>query len=190
MSSRKGNVLTGESLIADIEEEARAYASTSRAKDIEALAVQVAVAALKYQILRQAVGGNIIFDKAQALSLTGDSGPYLQYTHARTVSIATKAHELGLTADTTHAPSTPYHLEKILYQFPEVVGRAATLLEPHRLVTYLTELAAAFNHFYAEERIADTNDEYAPYKLALTEVTELTLKNGLQLLGMSAPEEM
>jgi arginyl-tRNA synthetase len=93
-------------------------------------------------------------------------------------------------ADTSRVPALPYHIEKMLYQFPEVVLRAATLLEPHRLVTYLTEVSAAFNHFYAEERIADASDEYAPYKLALTEATGLTLKNGLVLLGMSAPEEM
>jgi len=190
MSSRKGNVLTGESLIVDIEAEARAYASTSRAKDIGVLAEQVAVAALKYQILRQAVGSNIIFDKAQALLLTGDSGLYIQYAHARAVSLVKKAGELGIVSSTSSAPEAPYLLEKILYQFPEVVERAATQLEPHHLVTYMTRLAGEFNTFYAVERIADQSDNFASFKLALTEVTKLTLQKGLELLGMSAPEEM
>src|SRR3990167_7384841 len=98
MSSRTGNVITGESLLADLSEAARARATESRAENPEKLAEQVAVAAIKYQILRQATGKDIIFNREQALSLEGDSGPYLQYAHARAHQLVEKAREQGVEA--------------------------------------------------------------------------------------------
>ena len=135
MSSRKGNVLTGEDLIAEVREEAYARAKESRAEHIEELTEQVAVGAIKYQILRQAVGGDIVFDKARALSLEGDSGPYLMYTHARLTSILEKAKDAGLIASIAHAPEVPYRVEKLIYQFEEVVRKAGQEKAPHFLVT-------------------------------------------------------
>ena len=90
MSSRKGNVLTGELLLKEVKEEARLRAEESRADNLDELTEMVAVGALKYQILRQGIGTDIVFDKERALSLEGDSGPYLMYTHARIASIEVK----------------------------------------------------------------------------------------------------
>ncbi len=190
MSSRKGNVLTGESLLAEVQEEATKRAEGSRADNLKELSETIAVGALKYQILRQSIGSDIIFDKARALSLEGDSGPYLMYTHARIASIETKAHEAGMKADTTIVPEKPFEIEKILYQFPEVVQKAQTERAPHHLVVYLTELAGAFNSFYSHEKIVDATDSFAPYKLALAQAVRATLKNGLWALGIKAPEKM
>ncbi len=190
MSSRKGNVLTGESLLAEMREEAEERAKESRTDDMEALTEMVAVSAVKYQILRQSVGSDIVFDKARALSLEGDSGPYLQYTHARIVSILHKAQEQGMVGSTDVTPPAPYEVEKYLYQFPEIVLKAQREQAPHHLVVYLTALASAFNSFYAHEQILDVNDSYAPFKLALANATQHVLKNGLFLLGIKAPERM
>jgi len=190
MSSRKGNVLTGESLIEEMQEEAYARASESRADDVEALGEQIAVAALKYQILRHSVGSNIVFDKEKSLSFEGDSGPYLQYTHARICSVLEKAKKEGVVASPVNAPEASYEIEKLLYRFPEVIERALAERAPHYVVTFLTELASAFNSFYAHEKIADASDEYASYKVALAEAVQTTLKNGLWVLGIKAPEKM
>lgn len=190
MSSRKGNVLTGESLLADMEEAAYTKAAETRTNDIAALTDMVAVAALKYQILRQATGTNIVFDKERALSFEGDSGPYLQYTHARIVSVLERAATSGVLPETHHAPAVPYQIEQLIYQFPEVITSALTHRSPHQVTHYLTELAGAFNAFYATEKIADATDEYAPYKAAIADVVRTTLKNGLWVLGISAPEQM
>ncbi len=190
MSSRKGNVLTGESLLSEVREGARERAKESRAEDMEALTEMVAVAAIKYQILRQAVGGDIVFDKERALSLEGDSGPYLQYTHARIASILQKAHDAGMVPNTTPTTEVPYDLEKVCYQFPEIVRKAQRENAPHYLVTYLTALASAFNAFYAHEQIVAPDDFHAPYKLALASAVKTTLHNGLSLLGIKAPEKM
>ena len=101
-----------------------------------------------------------------------------------------KAYAAGIQGDTAHAPAAPYAIEHLLYRFPEVVVRAMHEREPHHVATYLTLLAAAFNAFYAHERIADSSDVYAPYKAALTEAVAATLKNGLRALGIVAPEAM
>ncbi len=190
MSSRKGNVLTGESILAEVQEEAYKRAAESRADDITALGEMIAVGALKYQILRQSVGGDIVFDKERALSLEGDSGPYLQYTHARLASILTKAAEQGLESSIEVTPEVPYEVEKYLYQFPEVVRKAQREKAPHYLVTYLTALASAFNTFYAHEQILSDTDPNTPFKLALAQAVKTTLHNGLYLLGIKVPEKM
>jgi arginyl-tRNA synthetase len=190
MSSRKGNVLTGESLLEEMEEEAHAKAAEARTSDVDSLAKEVAVAALKYQILRQGPDSNIVFDKEKALSFEGDSGPYLQYTHARINSVLKKAREAGLKGSVALAPEVTYAVERVLYQFPEVVKEALLERAPHKVTGYLTELAAAFNTFYAHEKIADKEDTYAPYKIVIAEAVKTTLKNGLWILGITAPEEM
>lgn len=190
MSSRKGNVLTGESLLEDMQAAAQEKAAEARTDDMAALTEMVAVAALKYQILKQSVGSNIVFDKEKALSFEGDSGPYLQYTHARICSLLEKAAEVGVVALPHPAPVEPYALEHVLYQFPEVIEVALAERAPHKVVGYLTELAGAFNTFYAQEKIADASDEYAPYKAALAAAVQQTLKNGLWALGIKAPDTM
>lgn len=190
MSSRKGNVLTGESLMVELKDAVRGKAAESRAEDIEKLASQLAVGALKFQILKQKVGMNIVFDKERALSFEGDSGPYLQYTHARISSLIEKADSVGVAPSYSVVPETTYEVEKYLYRFNEVTSQVLENREPHHLVTYLLELASAFNTFYAKEKIADPSDEYAPYKLALTHAVGQTLRNGLWLLGIEAPERM
>src|SRR5690606_10814254 len=190
MSSRKGNVLTGESLLAEMEEAAREKASETRADDLNTLTEQIAVSALKYQILRQSVGSNIVFDKEKALSFEGDAGPYLQYTYARIGSVLEKAAEVGIVPSTAVPPATPYPVEKLVYQFPEVITAALHERTPHKVVSYLTELAGGFNTFYATEKIADIDDPHAPYKAAVAATVRATLHNGLWVLGIEAPERM
>ncbi len=189
MSSRKGNVLTGESIIADMEDAAKEKMS-ERSEGGDVLATQVAVAALKYEILRHGIGSNIVFDKEKALSFEGASGPYLQYTYARIQSVLQKAQEAGVDADTSVSPTEAYNAEKMIEEFPAVVQTALIDRAPQALVTYLTELASEFNSFYAQEKIADASDEFAPYKAAVAQVVGQTLKQGLWALGIEAPERL
>jgi arginyl-tRNA synthetase len=190
MSSRKGNVLTGESLLEDMEEAARVKAAETRTDNVDELTEQVAVAALKYQILRQAVGSNIVFDKERALSFEGDSGPYLQYTYARIQSVLEKAAGLGITPSVEVMPDALYEVQRVLSRFPAVTETALFERSPHKVATYLTELASAFNTFYAHEKIADVSDKYRNYKTAVTKAVGVTLAQGLWVLGIKAPERM
>ena len=188
MSSRTGDVITGESLLADLTEAARVRATESRAENPEVLAQQVAVAAIKYQVLKQSSGKDITFDRERALSLEGDSGPYLQYAHARAAQVVERARSEGV-ATQIDAHAEPIELTRLLMHFPEAVAYAVQELEPHLLTNYLIELAGAFNSWYAQVHILDGTNE-APHKVAIADAVRATLKNGLWLLGIPTPSKM
>jgi arginyl-tRNA synthetase len=188
MSSRLGNIITGEELINDLTEKAKERARESRSEDPGTLAREIAVAAIKYQILKQAFGKDIIFDRERALSLEGDSGPYLQYAHARTHAVVAKAKEANV-VPTVDKDAAPNDVARLLVRFPDVVEKASRELEPHVVANYLIALAAAFNSWYAQEQIVDGTPK-AAHKVALTDAVRVTLRNGLWLLGMPAPERM
>ncbi|MCH7883564.1 arginine--tRNA ligase [Patescibacteria group bacterium] len=192
MSSRKGEAITADSLLDELKASALKKMQESEtivAQEQEAVADRIAVGAIKYSILKQSIGKDIIFDFETSLSFEGDSGPYLQYTHARACSVLKKAGEATITASTKTVPEKVTEIEKLLYAFPEVVERANTEYAPNHIATFLINLARAFNHFYARERIIDSGDA-APYRVALTQAVSITMKNGLWLLGISAPERM
>ena len=201
MSSRKGNVITGEFLISDVQELALDKMSEREMSDEvkKEVAEIIAIGAIKYSILHQAIGGDIIFDFDKSLSFEGDSGPYLQYAYVRSQSVIKKAKEVGVVSrsNTSSGPeeSLPETwqtttLEKLIARFPEVVARAGAEYAPHYIATYLTELAASFNNFYVMHKIADASDSGAGYKLALTEAFGVVMKKGLDLLGIKVPVEM
>lgn len=183
MSSRTGEVITATSLL----NEAKARI-VHNVKDVsEDVAEAAGVAAVKYSILRQASGRDIIFDFDQSLSFEGDSGPYLQYTFARAHSVIEKA------GGSPVAVEVPHHdygkLPRILVRFPEVVLRGSKERAPHHVANYLIGLAREFNSFYGNTMILDGATDQ-PYKLALTRLVGQTLKNGLWLLGITAPQKM
>ncbi|TSC73535.1 MAG: arginyl-tRNA synthetase [Parcubacteria group bacterium Gr01-1014_48] len=190
MSSRKGNVVTGESLVHD----ALALAAEKirdeqmNVDEKSAISKCVGIGALKFSILKQQIKSDIVYDEERSFSLEGDSGPYLQYAAVRANAVRARAEEAGLVRsfekkDDIHA------VERLLYQFPEIVERAAVEHEPHHIATYLIELAGSFNSFYAAEKIIG-GGAAAPYRLALTEATFAVLKNGLHLLGIGVPGKM
>ncbi|MSU73880.1 arginine--tRNA ligase [Candidatus Kaiserbacteria bacterium] len=188
MSSRTGNVITGESLLNDLVDAAKVRAKESRTTDAGKLSEEIAVAAVKYQILKQASGKDIIFDRERALSLEGDSGPYLQYAHARAQQVVEKAKAQGVVAR-IDANVEPTDLIRLLHRFPEAVEYAAAHNEPHLLTNYLIEFGAAFNSWYAQVHVLDGTPE-AAHKVALVDAVRRTLKNGLWILGIPAPEKM
>lgn len=191
MSSRRGNVITGESLIADVEklvEEKMKDRDLTVAQKKEIM-TDVAVGAIKYSILKQSPGKDIVFDFAKSLSFEGDSGPYIQYAHARINSVLRKAKEQGIKPSLEHAEN-PGELEHILVRFPEVVERAQLELAPQLVVTYLITLASTFNAYYANNVILDKTNKSSSYRLALAESVKSTLAVGLSLIGIRAPEEM
>ena len=191
MSSRTGDVIRAIDFISEVADAAAAKMDEGgKTAPSDELANAIALGAIKYATLRGSILQDSVFDKERALSFEGDSGPYLQYTHARIMSVLEKADASGVTPSGDHAPKEAYPIEKILYRFEEVIREALVARAPHLVTTYLTELAGAFNTFYAHEKIADSADEYAPYKAALADAVRVTLKNGLWTLGIQAPNKM
>ncbi len=178
MSSREGNVITGAGLLEDI------TAKALERNDDPLIAQKVAVAAIKYMVLRQAAGGDIIFDPEKSLSLDGDSGPYLQYALVRAKSVIAQA-EGG---KEFLVPDAAFDIERLLIRFPEVTRRAEAELAPHKVAQYLTQLAGEWNSFYANNRIIGS--EHEAYLLSLARAFVATMENGLALLAIPVPERM
>lgn len=192
MSSRKGNVVTGESLIEDSCDVVREKIKDREfsADDKEHIAQIVGIAALKYSILRSSLGSDIVYDFEKSISFEGDSGPYLQYAAVRAATILSKAKGLGFTP-TVHETITPSALERYLYRFPEVVVRSLQDYEPHHIVTYLSELAGLFNQYYASEQVIVATDKTeTEHRLAIVQAFHQTMQNGLNLLAIQIPEKM
>lgn len=192
MSSRKGNVITGESLIRDtvemigekLRERDLSFAEKNKISEV------VGVAAIKYSILRSKAGSDIVYDVEESISVEGDSGPYLQYSYARAHSVLEKAQTENILPDPHAFSDEIFEVEKLLYKFPEIVSRSASEYEPHHIATYLVETARAFNSFYGNNLIIDKADKTSSYKVALTYAFSFVMKTGLHLLGIVAPEKM
>ena len=192
MSSRKGNVVTGESLIRDtialVSEKIKDRDWDEETKN--KIAEVVGVSALKYSILKQSTSGDIMYDFDKSISFEGDSGPYLQYSYARAKSVIEKAQKENILPDFKVLPPKTFEVEKLLYKFPEVVLRSAKEYEPHYIANYLIEVARSFNSFYGNTVIVNKEDKTSSYKVALTYAFTFVMKTGLHLLGISAPEKM
>jgi arginyl-tRNA synthetase len=143
--------------------------------------------AVKYAFLKTHIGGDIIYDPAESVSLEGNSGPYLQYAHARARSILTKApSSMGETTDSLVGDERS--LARKITEYPEVIQKAVSELMPHYVCTYLYELAQIFNRFYEHNRVV--GDERSTLRLELVKCYANVLKDGLQLLGIAAPDHM
>jgi arginyl-tRNA synthetase len=185
MSSRTGTVITAESLLSQIKEKVK-----DRVDDAK-IVEEIAVGAVKYSILRQAVGSDIIFDFDKSISFEGDSGPYLQYSTVRARSLLVKAEGNVEVSENLPDGWQTMNLERLLERFPAIVERAGREYSPSQLVTYLTELAGEFNSFYNSGKIIDAeNAAVSGYKLALTKTFADVMEKGLDLLGIKVPEKM
>jgi len=192
MGSRKGNVITGEALLNDVRD-AILERMTNRDfsnEEREKVASDVGVSAIKYSILKQSIGGDIIYDFEKSISFEGDSGPYLQYSYARANSVLEKAQKENILPDFETVPEETFEVEKLLYKFPEIVLKSAREYEPHYIANYLIEVARAYNSFYGNMVIVSKEDKTSSYKVALTYAFSFVMKTGLHLLGIATPKKM
>ncbi|MAG60036.1 arginine--tRNA ligase [Candidatus Woesebacteria bacterium] len=186
MSSRTGDVLGGEWLL----DEAKKRLQKSY-KMSDEVAEQVAVSAVKYALLKSGIGKDVVFDFDTSLSFEGDSGPYLQYTHARTQSVLAKSKVKSQKSKVGKVNSEEATVLRTFYKFPEVVAESASKLAPNVLCTFLYDLATKYNRLYNTHRILEAESEEAKaLRLAITKVTGNILKVGLDLLGIKAPRKM
>lgn len=191
MSSRTGNVVTGEGLLNNLREVVLGKMGEREVGAKVLVADQVAVGALKYTVLRQTIGGDIVYDPEKMTNLEGATGPFVQYSYARAKSILKK-----FTLKSGGKHDLVPKLEKAelgilrwLYRYPEVLAEAGRMLSPHIVVTYVTELAARFNTFYQSCRVEE-DGVVNPLRYELTEAVANVLKSGLNTLGIVAVEEM
>ena len=198
MSSRTGDVVTADSLIEQIEaklkdkENSRAITNFD---EREATTEAIAIGAIKYSILKQSPGKDIIFDFDKSLAVKGDSGPYLQYTYSRLFSILKKAKQTNFQFTVFSLQllkeESELNLIKYFLEFPEVVREASEMIAPQRLALYLFELANLTNNFYENVHILEDEDSSRmSARLLLVRVTSETLSRGLAILGIKTPERI
>jgi arginyl-tRNA synthetase len=185
MSSRTGNILTGEWLLDEAKRQIREKFPEMDEETLE----MVGVGAIKYALLKASIGRDIAFSFEESISLDGNSGPYIQYTYARTQSVLAKIN----TSSVTSPKSDKVELEerevlRKLEQFESIVQKAVGGYSPHVLCTYLFELSQIFNLFYQKHKIVGAETE--EFRVSITKATGNVLKLGLHLLGIKAPSHM
>lgn len=207
MSSRAGNVLYIDDLLDLAKERAKALIKDGSLSDDQKneLSEKIGVGAVKYAILKVGRAVDMAFDIDSALSLEGNSGPYLQYTFARASSILRKAEILSqqLEKTLTDALETQFNdlqhslsqtddkgLLKLIYQYPTIVQSAALNSEPSTLATYLYQLAQAFNSFYNQQQVLVDEQLLKQYRLGLVAAVIKVLGSGLTLLGIEPLSKM
>lgn len=199
MSTRRGRVVFLEDVIDESIDGARAkLQETNRdlsEEEIERVAKQVGVGAVIHLDLGQGRERRIQFDLEHALSLEGNSAPYVQYAHARAKSILRRADERGTQIDQAAPPvfSSEHETEllKLLAKFPEVIEKAALDNQPSVVAEYVLAAANRFSQFYQKSPILVEEDAtLRNTRLRLTSATAQVLRNGLELLGIEAPHKM
>ena len=200
LSTREGNAVALEEVVSkaiklarDIVEKKSAERGTSLSKkEKEEIAKTVAIGALKYQDLKEHRNSDIIFDWQRMLDFAGNSGPYLQYTYARLMSIKKKAGKASEKTDfNLLTEKIENSLMKRFLDFPDALSKVGETNLPNHLALYLYELANLANQFYETVPvIKDENPDHRAARLALVETTAAILKTGLTLLGIKVLEKI
>jgi len=196
MSTRSGEVV----LLEDFLSEALKKASEEiKKRKTKGDAKKVAVAAIKYSMLRNSNEKNITFDMENSLNFEGDTGPYLQYSYARASSIIKKAGKSSNKLKAKTKVKIPASLNeketqliKKILDFPKIVKEAGEKLNPSLIANYSFELSQAFNGFYTSCKVigADEGKDVEAFRLKLVDSFRKTLKNSLYLLGIEVMDEM
>lgn len=203
MSTRKGTLIELEDLLSQSIEKSREILlkknPDANQKELEKVSEIVGVGAIIYNDLRQSRIKNISFDWNKMLDLEGGSAVYLQYSYVRINSILRKLTEtygeIDLSTlkkeDISFANKSEFDLAKKLMMFPETVLKSQQTDSPHRICTYLEELAQLFNSFYNEVSLLRTEDiKLRESRIALSKGVASVIKKGLSLLSIKVPEKM
>lgn len=194
-STRKGHVIFLEDLLDEAKRRVLAIIERANAglKEKDKVAEAVGIGAVIFNDLSHNRIKDIAFDWENVLNFDGDTGPYVQYTHARAASLLRRAEAEGLGPAKTIggaelAEAGVLRLAKRLAEYPEIVRRAAEEREPSGIARHLILVCHEFNSFYHVHRVLESGA--APARLALTKAVKQVVKNGLWLLGIEAPAEM
>ncbi|MDO5000393.1 MAG: arginine--tRNA ligase [Bacteroidales bacterium] len=200
MKSREGTVVDADDLIEKMYEEAKATSEESgklegiSEEEKERLYRQIGLGALKYFILKVDPKKKMLFNPKESIDFNGNTGPFIQYTHARICSILRKAAERQLTAalnPSVELSPKEVRLVKILGAYPQKVAEAATAFSPAVIANYCYDLAKEFNQYYHETPILkEPDEEVLKMRLELISTLAGVLRRGMKILGIDLPDRM
>ena len=201
MKSREGTVVDADDLMDEMINTARETSEELGGKLNDLSAEEkaeinriIGLGALKYFMLKVDARRNMLFNPKESIDFNGNTGPFIQYTYARTRSIGRKAAETGTKTDFT-APESISEKEcniiRMLNEFPAVVRQAGTDYSPSGIANYAYELAREYNQFYHDFSILrEENEETKAFRLLLTDNVSKVIKTAMNLLGIEVPERM
>ncbi len=200
MSTRSGRVVFLEDVLKKAVEQTKQIIEEKNVTtdDVEEIADAVGIGAVIFNELSNNRIKDYVFSWGKILSFDGETGPYVQYSHARAASVLRKAPEESakvangeIKIDAKYLTSDrAYELSKLIYKLPQVIIEAADKYEPSVVTRHIIDIAQTFNRFYQDEYIlVDGLDERAA-KLGLVIAAKTAIRNGLGLLGIKAPEKM
>ncbi len=200
MKSREGTVVDADDLIEEVIGEARKDSSERDtlagvpAAEQEEIIQKIALAALKFHIIKVHPKKRMTFDPKESVDLQGQTGPYIQNAYVRIRSVVRKAEQLGsLAAAADYAQTEPAEKELLtqLYAFPDVIETAAREYDPSHVASFCYNLAKSYHRFYHDHSILGAADEAArDFRLMLSIATSNVLRKGMDLLGIDMPDRM
>ncbi|MFH0865204.1 MAG: arginine--tRNA ligase [Bacteroidota bacterium] len=199
MKSREGTVVDADELLDEMFETAKQTTEelgktdnfTKEQSDI--LYNMIGLGALKYYILKVDPKKNMLFNPSESVDFNGNTGPFIQYTHARICSLLRKANENGIHFQTEFTDSVSLmpkekNIIRLLYDFPSVVCKAAESYSPALVANYLFELTREYNSFYQEIPVLKEPDKMLTvFRLKISEFTGFIIKSGMRMLGIDVP---
>ncbi len=200
MKSREGTVVDADDLIAAMVKTAREMSAElgkldgCTEEEAEAVSTMVGLGALKYFILKVDPKKTMLFDPRESIDFNGNTGPFIQYTHARICSVLRKAAEQGLSMEgKAEAAYIPEEIElvKMLADYPAIVAQAGEQFAPSVIAAYIYELAKSFNGYYHDHSILKESDaEVRKLRLQLASMVARVIRKGMKLIGIDVPERM
>jgi arginyl-tRNA synthetase len=202
MKSREGTVVDADDLIDEMLRTARDTSEElgkldgCSPEEVENIVRMVALGALKYFILKVDPRKNMTFNPKESIDFNGNTGPFIQYTHARIRSVLRKADEQSISfgkVDNLHLllSEKERYLIQLLTEFPEVVKEAGNEFNPALIANFLYELVKEYNQFYHDYSILkEGNTDLRNFRLVLSSAVAEVIKNGMAMLGIEVPEKM
>ncbi|MCB0481047.1 MAG: arginine--tRNA ligase [Flavobacteriales bacterium] len=196
MKSREGTVVDADDLMEEMVDKAAETAELLgkldglSSEEKQALYEQIGLAALKYFILKVDPRKRMLFDPKESIDFNGNTGPFIQYTHARIQAILGRAGEVSNAFDYSELNEKEWALVRHLYDFESAVSEAGKEYSPAIIANYTYDLVKHYNSFYQTCSIFGTDDNERDFRVYLSSVTGETIAYLLQLLGVAAPSRM
>lgn len=192
LSTRKGNIVYLEDVLLTSIEKTKNIIADRDIEDKEKLASDIGIGAVVFQELFNDRNKDYVFDWDKLLSFEGETGPYVQYTHARISSLLKKGEFNNETSIDYSLLKEPEEIEiiKHLAKFPEVIIEAGEKYQPFIITRFIVALCQMYNSYYASTSILTDDEKLKEARLALSFAVKTTIKNGLEILGIKTPEKM